>query len=247
MLALKDLTLFLQCPKCGHANLSLSGSSLKCTHCGSVYRIVQGIPDLRVGFYGCRPTLWKLFYDAYGRFYDILEDAFASKVGFSEKLLRLEIVKAMELEGNNVVLEICTGTCRNLAYFSKLVDGTYIGLDASPGMLRQCFKNLEENARVGLVLGFAENLPFKDEIFDRVLIGGCLGHIALKKRALEEACRVLKPGKTLIVYDQTTYLDRISGKVYKTLENRPSELVLKSFRYLFRRHIYTAKFTKVIS
>ena len=62
-------------------------------------------------------------------------------------------------------------------------------------MLRQCFKNLEENARVGLVLGFAENLPFKDEIFDRVLIGGCLGHIALKKRALEEACRVLKPKK----------------------------------------------------
>ena len=158
-------------------------------------------PDLRVGFYGYRPTLWKLFYDAYGRFYDVLGNALASN----------------------------------------------IGLDASPGMLRQCFKNLEENARVGLVLGFAENLPFKNEIFDRVLIGGCLGHIALKKRALEEACRVLKPEKTLIVYDQATYLDRISGKVYKTLENRSSELVLTSFRYLFGGHIYIAKFIRAVS
>jgi len=201
MLALEDLTLFLQCPRCRHANLSSSNNSLKCTHCGSVYRIVQGIPDLRVGFYGYRPTLWKLFYDAYGRFYDVLGNALASN----------------------------------------------IGLDASPGMLRQCFKNLEENARVGLVLGFAENLPFKNEIFDRVLIGGCLGHIALKKRALEEACRVLKPEKTLIVYDQATYLDRISGKVYKTLENRSSELVLTSFRYLFGGHIYIAKFIRAVS
>ncbi len=150
----------------------------------------------------------------------------------------------MELEKGNVVLEVCTGTCRNIALFAGLVKGIYIGVDASLGMLKQCPSNLGGDSQVGLVLGFAENLPFRDEVFDRVLIGECLGHITYKEKALREAYRVLKPGGLLVVYDQTTYLDRLLGRIYKIFEQRPRELVLTSFRYLYGGHIYIARFIK---
>ncbi len=131
-----------------------------------------------------------MFYDLYAPLYDALEHRLAVRAGFSEDLLRVEIAKAMELKRGNVVLEVCAGTCRNLALFARITEGVYIGVDASSRMLSVCLNNVRD-ARVGLVLGYAENLPFRDRVFDRVLIGGCLGHVSDKRKALEEASRVL--------------------------------------------------------
>ena len=45
--------------------------------------------------------------------------------------------------------------------------------------------------------GDAQNLPFVDETFDRVLANFSLPHVSDPVRACAEACRVLKPGGKL--------------------------------------------------
>jgi len=207
----------------------------------------KGIPDLRFGTYGYKPTLWRMFYDIYAPFYDFLEHKLAIKAGFSEELLRINIAKAMNLIDGNFVLEVCTGTCRNLALFTSIAKGVYIGIDSSFKMLSKCTANLTSisNANVMLLLAYAENLPFKNNVFDRVLIGGCLGHISLKRKALFEAYRVLESGGLLVVYDQITFIDRLTNKVIRDLMLKPRRLKLTDFNHLFGGHIYIAKFIKL--
>ena len=90
-------------------------------------------------------NVWRIFYDLYSPLYDALEHRLALKAGFSEDLLRVKIAKAMELTNDNVVLEVCTGTCRNLALFMRLAKGAYIGVDASLGMLSKCANNIRNH------------------------------------------------------------------------------------------------------
>jgi len=85
----------------------------------------------------------------------------------------------------------------------------------------------------------------KTMFFDRVLIGGCLGHISFKRKALFEEYRVLKSGGLLVVYDQITFIDRLINKVVRDLMLKPRKLKLTDFNYLFGGHIYIAKFTKL--
>jgi len=66
-----------------------------------------------------------------------------------------------------------------------------IGLDFSNEMVaiaRGKFPEIEFRE------GDAQNLPFADSIFDRVLANFALLHLANPERACAEACRVLKPG-----------------------------------------------------
>src|SRR4051812_40313193 len=64
------------------------------------------------------------------------------------------------------------------------------GLDFSNhmvGIARRSFPAIEFRE------GDAQNLPFSDETFDRVVANFALLHLAEPERACAEACRVLKP------------------------------------------------------
>ena len=60
-------------------------------------------------------------------------------------------------------------------------------------------KKIQPKQNVGVVAS-AEYLPFKNEVFDRIVMLEVLQHIKDKKRALEEIKRVLKPGGLVLIH-----------------------------------------------
>ncbi|MCA1719010.1 MAG: class I SAM-dependent methyltransferase [Actinobacteria bacterium] len=103
------------------------------------------------------------------------------------------------------VLEIGCGT-GNLALLAKRLhpDAEVVGLDPDPKALARARRKAGRKALpVRLDRGFAEDLPYPDASFDRVLSAFMFHHLGPdeKGEALREARRVLKPGGSLHLLD----------------------------------------------
>jgi len=72
-----------------------------------------------------------------------------------------------------------------------------IGLDIDIRKLR--YLKLVKRIRNPFVLGSAEYLPFKDEIFEQVMCSEVIEHIPESDKIFKEFCRVLKPSGKLIL------------------------------------------------
>jgi ubiquinone/menaquinone biosynthesis C-methylase UbiE len=119
--------------------------------------------------------------------------------------MRRRIVERLELREGFSVLEVAVGTGANLSYVKERIGprGKIFGIDISEGMLEKCKRNMrEEGIEADLVLGNAENLPYKDGSFDAVLHFGAINFIHDKKKAVEEAVRVAKPGAKIVFGDE---------------------------------------------
>ncbi len=103
------------------------------------------------------------------------------------------------------VLEIGCGT-GNLALLVKRLhpDAEVVGLDPDPKALARARRKSERRAlNVQLARGFAEQLPYPDGSFDRVLSAFMFHHLGPneKEATLREVRRVLKPGGSLHLLD----------------------------------------------
>ena len=80
-------------------------------------------------------------------------------------------------------------------------DWSVVGVDVSTTQLAACRRrNFGRNLR--LVLGEAEDLPFRDREFDAVLSNGGFNHFNDPEAALREMARVAKPGAPVVVADE---------------------------------------------
>lgn len=103
------------------------------------------------------------------------------------------------------VLEIGCGT-GNLVILVKRLhpDTEVVGLDPDPKALARARRKAEGAALpIHLDLGFAEELPYPDGSFDRVLSALMFHHLEPdgKEKTLREVRRVLKPGGSLHLLD----------------------------------------------
>ncbi len=100
-----------------------------------------------------------------------------------------------------LVLDVATGTGRlPLALLRHSFGGRIVGLDLSPGMLRQARAKLRPYGRqVSLIRQDASWLPFGDATFDAVTCFEALEFFPQPKEALGEMVRVLAPGGVLFV------------------------------------------------
>lgn len=103
------------------------------------------------------------------------------------------------------VLEIGCGT-GNLALLAKRLhpDAEVVGLDPDPKALARAGRKAGRGGlAVQLDLGFAQELPYPDGSFDRVLSAFMFHHLGPndKEETLREVRRVLKPGGSLHLLD----------------------------------------------
>ncbi len=100
------------------------------------------------------------------------------------------LLDAAQLSPGDAVLDVCCGT--GMASAAAAARGCAVtGIDISPAMVETA-RGKQLNAQ--FEVGDAEELPFPDTSFDRVITN--FGHLHLPEpdRAIAEAARVLKPG-----------------------------------------------------
>ena len=122
---------------------------------------------------------------------------------WSEEALNA-MLYAAEPQPTDHVLDVATGTGFTALAFAPLVQSV-IGLDVSPGMLRQAEAYAAERGIANAVFqeGAAESLPFADASFDLVTCRIAPHHFLSVPRFLAETTRVLKPGGRFVLADTT--------------------------------------------
>ncbi|MBO6657184.1 MAG: class I SAM-dependent methyltransferase [Pseudomonadales bacterium] len=108
------------------------------------------------------------------------------------------------------VLDVSTGTCNSLLRHGWInLDADYFGIDLSETMIIQGKMNCEKDGvEIKLALGDACDLPYEDTYFDLVLNYGAVNGYSDIEAAVSEMYRVLKPGGTMVIYDEQLYDER---------------------------------------
>ena len=78
----------------------------------------------------------------------------------------------------------------------------YVGVDLTRAMLERAVPRLPPDGQAALIQGDAQNLPLADASFDAVVLHLILAVVPDPAACLYEACRVLRPGGRLLVFDK---------------------------------------------
>ncbi len=109
---------------------------------------------------------------------------------------------ASQLSHGSRVLEVAPGPGYFCIELAKLGDFSIIGLDISHTFVDIASKKaVEAGVRVDFRQGNASSMPFTDNTFDFLLCRAAFKNFAQPVRALEEMCRVLKPGGRGMIID----------------------------------------------
>ena len=172
-------------------------------HSGERYAVRDGIPILldetKVSGFNLR---YQGFYNRIAGLYDGSIRLFAAFAGGGEEHFRMQYLSQLEVQDGDRVLEVSVGTGANLRFLQA--KAACFGLDLSWGMLRTCQKNLKRwRLEAELILGNAEELPFRDESFDSVFHVGGINAFNDRGQAIQEMIRVAKAGTKIVIVDET--------------------------------------------
>jgi ubiquinone/menaquinone biosynthesis C-methylase UbiE len=133
-------------------------------------------------------------------FYD-----FVLKWIIGETRFKQQLVEQANIPNGNSVLDIGCGTATLTVMLKKYYPKAEItGLDIDPEVLEIARnKSQASGVNLNLIQGLSYELPFPDNAFDYVFSSMMLHHLTTdnKKRTLQEAKRVLRPGGLLYIAD----------------------------------------------
>ena len=116
-----------------------------------------------------------------------------------------QLVDQARIQPDQKILEIGCGTGNLAILVKRLHPGAeVVGIDPDPKALARAQRKARREAlSVQLDRGFAEELPYPDAFFDRVLSALMFHHLGPeeKEKTLDEVRRVLKPGGSLHLLD----------------------------------------------
>jgi len=173
-------------------------------------------------------------------------DRIASSYEFTAKFLSFGIMPywlsklVKPIKGGETVLDLACGTG---ILFPKLVKKfkTVVGLDYSLPMLKEAQK--KGLKRTYLVRGDALRLPFKEEVFDAVVVSLGLRHFEDIDKSLTEIGRVLKKGGELHILEVGIPKNPLLEKLFLTFLKR---VVLPLGRLRAKGEVYDHLFGSII-
>ena len=131
---------------------------------------------------------------------------------------RKQSVKALELKGGHILLDVACGTGDQGFAALKTADIEVMGLDFSFNMLELAKQKIDRRGlaeKFEVVQGDAENLPFQDNTFDALSISYGIRNVGTISAALSEFYRVLKPGGRLSILEFSEPQGWFFGRLYR--------------------------------
>ncbi len=117
---------------------------------------------------------------------------------------RKKAVKLLTAGKPKLILDVATGTGDFAVETLKLNPDKVIGVDISEGMLEVGRKKMKErgyDAKIELLSGDSENLPFEENKFDAVVVAFGVRNFENLEKGIAEMYRVLKPGGRMVVLE----------------------------------------------
>ena len=139
------------------------------------------------------------------RFLTPLYDA-VLRYGYGEQAFRTILTKSADPKDDEHILDLGCGTGgQTLSLHQANPHTTMSAVDADTSALSIARRKLNEQgaSKVTFHQGNAANLPYSDELFDKVVSALLFHHLSVddKINSLRESFRVLKPGGTLHILD----------------------------------------------
>ena len=117
---------------------------------------------------------------------------------------RNKVVAIVKATNPKNVLDIATGTGDLAISLAETNAEKIIGLDISPGMLnvgKEKIKAKNLDAKIDMIIGDSENLPFDDNTFDAITVAFGVRNFETLEKGLADILRVLKPNGTFVILE----------------------------------------------
>ena len=156
----------------------------------------------------------KVFNSVFNK-YDIMNDLMSLGI---HRLWKKRLIEWMNPKKDDHLIDMAAGTgdIAN-AFLSRIKNQGYVScVDPNKLMMEQGRKKLKNLNNIQWHVSSAENLPFKDNMFDIYSVSFGVRNFSDTQKALREAHRVLKSGGRFICLEFSKVENEILNKVYKT-------------------------------
>lgn len=120
-----------------------------------------------------------------------------------------ELIEACHIDKDSCVLDVGCGVGITACYLAKEYGCKVVGVDLSEMMVKRSKERAKRKGvedRVEFKIGDAQDLPFKDRVFDAVICESVVAFPKDKQRVVSEYARVTKPGG-YVGMNETTWVE----------------------------------------
>ena len=156
----------------------------------------------------------KVFNSVFNK-YDIMNDLMSLGI---HRLWKQRFIEWMNPKKGDNLIDMAAGTGDIASAFLRRIknQGHVSCVDPNKLMIEQGKKKLRYLKNIQWHISSAENLPFKDNIFDIYSVSFGVRNFSDTQKALKEAHRVLKSGGRFICLEFSKVENEILNKIYKT-------------------------------
>jgi ubiquinone/menaquinone biosynthesis C-methylase UbiE len=146
-----------------------------------------------------------------------------------------KLIEMLTLKGDELILDLATGTGRVARPLSKHINGgRIVGVDQALAMLDVGHQHKDPIPHYDQSAGEADKLPFKTNTFDRAFVSFSLHHFGNPSGVVSEVLRVLKNSGRFVVLDPI--IEEAKDSIDIQLETNINQVFRRTHGDEFRYH-----------